>query len=239
MMIGFRKGKDFTMASKPLFAALALTAGIAALAAPTLLSADDRGGRWGGMMGFGMMDGAGDGPMAGFDFAKVDANGDGKITSEELAAWRQAGVAGIDADGDHLISAEELTAKMMAEAQARIEARAKDRVAAQDANGDGKLSVEELIAPRIGTRLFERADADGDGAVSEAEFQAMHERMGAMQGQRGGMMGQRGPGMDGCGMGGGMPGRGMMGGQMHGHGGWFGGGGGWDDGMMPGNGACQ
>lgn len=220
------------MASKPLFAALALTAGIAALAAPTLLSAQDGGGRWGGMMGFGMM---GDGP--GFDFAKVDANGDGKITSEELAAWRQAGVTGIDADGDHLISAEELSAKMMAEAQARIEARAKDRVAAQDANGDGKLSVEELIAPRIGTRLFERADADGDGAVSEAELQAMHERMGAMRGQRGGRMGPAG--MDGCGMGGGM----MPGGKMHGHGGWFGGddgwGGGWGGGMMPGNDAGQ
>ncbi len=222
------------MASKPLFAALALTAGIAALAAPTLLSADDRGGRWGGMMGFGMMGGADDGPGAAFDFAKVDANGDGKITREELAAGRQAGVAGIDADGDQLISAEELAAKMMAEAKARIEARAKDRVAAQDANGDGKLSVEELIAPRIGTRLFERADADGDGAVSEAELQAMHERMGNMRAQRGGMMGPRGAGVDGCGMGGGMPG-----GRMHGHGGWFGGGydGGWGYGMMPGTGA--
>lgn len=220
------------MARKSLFAALALTAGIAALATPTLLSAHDRGGRWGGMMGFGMMGGAGDGPGAAFDFAKVDANGDGKITSEELAAWRQAGVAGIDADGDHLISAEELTAKMMAEAQARIEARAKDRVAAQDANGDGKLSVEELIAPRIGTRLFERADADGDGAVSEAEVQAMHERMAAMRGQRGDRMGPRGAGMDGCGMGGMMPGRGMM----PGHGGWFGGDDGWGNGMMPGTG---
>ena len=63
------------MARKSLFAALALTAGIAALATPTLLSAHDRGGRWGGMMGFGMMGGAGDGPGAAFDFATCEALG--------------------------------------------------------------------------------------------------------------------------------------------------------------------
>ncbi len=205
------------MTRKSLLAALALTGGIAAIAAPSLLSADDRGGSWGDMMGSGMMGGMDDGagPWAGFDFAKVDANGDGKITKEELAAWRQADIAGIDADGDNLISAEELTARMMAQAEARIEARSKARIEAQDANGDGKLSVEELIAPPMGTRLFDRADADGDGAVSEAEIAAMRERMQAMRSQRGGMM----------------KGHGMMKdhGMMHGHGGWF-------DGMAPGSG---
>lgn len=225
------------MASKPLLAALALGAGIAALAVPTLLSAQDGSGR-GGMMGFGMMDGPGGGPFAGLDFAEVDTDGDGKISRAELAAWRQAGMAGADADGDHLISAEELAAKMMAQAQARIEARAKARVEAQDADGDGRLSVEELLTPRMPARMFDRADADGDGAVSEAELKAMHERMAGMQGQRAGRKGPRGQGMaDGCGMGGR-----MRGGHMHGHGGWGGGGwgGGWDwgDGMAPGDGAA-
>lgn len=205
------------MVTKPLLAALALCGGIAA---PSLVAAQDLGG--GGTSGFSMMGGPGDGPWGGFDFARADADGDGKVTKQELAAYRQAGVAGIDADGDHMISAEELTVKMMAEAQSRVEAQAKARIEAQDANGDGKLSVEELMAPRMGTRLFDRADADGDGAVSAAEVQAMRERMGAMHERAGRGMG-KGHGMRGHGMG------------WHGMGGWFGG----DDGATEGDGAAE
>mgnify|MGYP001240078492 FL=1 len=211
-----RERKDFDMVSRSLLAVLALTAGAAALATPTVLSAFDRGGMRGGMMDGGI----GGAPWADFDFAGADKDSDGKITRDELTAYRQSNLAGIDSDGDKMISAAELAAKMTVRMQARIEAMAKERVEAQDVDGDGKLSVEELIAPPMAGRLFDRADADGDGAVTEAELQAMRDRMGGMMGRGGN--GQRGQEMRGHGMRDhGMQGQGMQG-QGMGQGGWFG-----------------
>ncbi|MCA0271381.1 MAG: EF-hand domain-containing protein [Proteobacteria bacterium] len=130
------------------------------------------------------MDGMpGRGPM--FDFVTADADKDGKVTKEELMAYRQSRLAGTDADGDGLISTEELAAHMKAEMAARIDERAKARVTAQDANGDGKLSAEELIAPPMPMRMFDRLDADGDGAVSEEEIAKAREMMRERMGRRG------------------------------------------------------
>lgn len=130
------------------------------------------------------MDGMG-GPGPMFDFATIDANKDGKVTKDELMAFRQSRVAGTDANGDGFITAEELAAHMKAEMGARIDERAKARVAAQDANGDGKLSAEELIAPPMPTRIFDRMDADGDGAISQDELAKAHEMMRGRMGGRG------------------------------------------------------
>lgn len=133
--------------------------------------------------GIEMGDMPGPGPM--FDFATVDADKDGKITKEELMAYRQSRLAGTDADGDGLISAEELAAHMKSEMAARIDERAKARVAAQDVNGDGKLSAEELVARPMPMRMFDRLDADGDGAVSEDELAKAREMMRERMGGRG------------------------------------------------------
>lgn len=133
--------------------------------------------------GMGMDDMPGRGPM--FDFTAADADKDGKVTKEELMAYRKARLAGTDADGDGLISTEELAAHMKAEMNARIDERAKARVAAQDADGDGKLSAEEMIAPPMPMRLFDRLDADGDGAVSQDEIAKAREMMRQRIGDRG------------------------------------------------------
>jgi hypothetical protein len=132
--------------------------------------------------GFGQ-EGGGRGGPAGFDFAAVDADGDGKITPAEMQAFRQAEIAGLDADGNGLISAEEMVAKQMVRMQARAEEMAKARIEAQDSNGDGQLSAAEMAMPGMPTGMFERLDTDKDGAISTAELDAAREKMGDRRGQ--------------------------------------------------------
>lgn len=163
-------------------AAIAVLLGAAAIAVPTLTAAHDRGGMRGGMMGGAMM---GAGMMGGFDFAETDADGDGKITQDELDAHRKAAVAGLDPDGDGMISKDEATAFATEKMQAHVTAMIDRHFTARDLDGDGKLSAVEVIAPPAHTRLFDRADADGDGAVSEEEFSAMRDRMQERRGRGG------------------------------------------------------
>lgn len=152
----------------------------------------------------------GDGAMMGMggemrpDFATLDANSDGKITPEEITAYRTARVTGMDADGDGKITEAELTAFIEANLAARAADMAKARIAAQDSDGDGTLTLDEAMTGPgdMGARLFERADTDGDGAISQEEFDAVLARMG--KGRDGHGHGQGGHG----GMGGG---KGMMG----------------------------
>jgi len=153
----------------------------------------------GAMSGGPMMDhpmmGARGGNM--FDFAKFDADGDGKVTQAEIMAVRAAEAASLDANADGKISAEELIAQEMAAVQARIETQVKARIAAQDSDGDGLLSAAELASRPMPAMMFSRLDADNDGAISTEEMAAakarMQQRMG-QGGQRGGQdrMGQGG-----------------------------------------------
>lgn len=111
---------------------------------------------------------------AQFAISKLDANGDGKVTKDEIAAARAANAAALDQNGDGKIDASELVAREMAKA----EDRAKALIARLDADKDGVLSAAELMTrptartpARFGT-IFDRIDTNGDGAVSAAEFDA-------------------------------------------------------------------
>ena len=124
------------------------------------------------------------------DFATLDADGDGQITQAELAAQAEARFATIDTGSDGAVSAAELTAHMQAEA----ETRAAQMLARVDANGDGLIQPDEM-QPRGGdmaARLFDRADTDSNGTISEAEFTAMQERMANWRDNRGGRDGAHG-----------------------------------------------
>jgi hypothetical protein len=127
----------------------------------------------------------GEGPRGMFDFATADTDQDGKITPEEFAAYRLAQVAGIDADGDGKLSVAEIAAQQMRGIQARAEKRAAQMIESHDVDGDRLLSIEELAAPPMGAKLLSRLDTDGDGAVSQAEFDAMQARMQGREGKHG------------------------------------------------------
>ena len=194
------------MTAGRILAVSALALGAALALAPVAATAD--GGGWmkggeGGMhgmhgmdqsrrmqgMGEGMM---GDGPMAGpaFDFAATDADGDGKITQEELSAHRAAERAALDADGDGFVTGEEMVARIRTQMQERMAERANRQLARFDADGDGKVAVAELPEAGIGERMFAAIDADGDGAITEAEIEAARAELGRMGGRMGGMDGE-------------------------------------------------
>ncbi len=109
---------------KNIIVGLVATAGFSLIAA-TAIAGEGRGGK-------------------GFD--RMDANGDGEISTEEIEARDDARKA-------H-------RAQMMAEA---------------DANGDGSVSREEFDAFREAKRAERNPDKNGDGVVDRAEFVAKAE----------------------------------------------------------------
>ncbi|MDV4143629.1 MULTISPECIES: EF-hand domain-containing protein [Shimia] len=132
-----------------------------------------------GKMGHGMH-----GPRPMMNFEEIDANADGKITKEEIAAIGATQFGKADADGDGFLSLEEMNARGLEMAKARIEARSAKMLERMDADKDGKLSMDEMQAmkdkgPRgkMMDRMFDRADADDDGAISQDEFDAAQARM--------------------------------------------------------------
>lgn len=136
-------------------------------------------------MGMGMGGGEGRGAMMLEKFDAIDADKDGKVTQEELAAHRAAEFAAADSNKDGALSAEELQAQMLAEMLARHSARMIENL---DDDGNGSLSVEEMgEGPMAGN--FARIDSDNDGAISKAEAEAVAEKMGKGREGRRHMMG--------------------------------------------------
>ncbi len=107
-------------------------------------------------------------------FEEVDANGDGKITQDEMQARAAARFSQADSDGDGAISRDE----MMARAMARAEKRVDRMMSRMDADNDGKVSqaeMQNMRDKRMG-RMIKRMDTDGDGALSKEEFAAGHRK---------------------------------------------------------------
>lgn len=112
-------------------------------------------------------------------FSRIDADGDGAITQEELAAHAAARFAAADADGDGFLTPEEMMAArdaMRLERSARV-------VRELDKDGDGALNAEELAARGEGragagrggkwqARMMDRMDGDKDGKLSLEEMTA-------------------------------------------------------------------
>lgn len=116
-------------------------------------------------------------------FDRLDADGDGAVTRAEVEAAPAMRFAAADANGDGKVTVDEIAAMM----RAATDERAAWMLGRHDADGDGALSAEEM-APRHGDRadrMFSRMDADGDGRVTRAEAQAaMQQRRGDRDGRR-------------------------------------------------------
>lgn len=112
------------------------------------------------------------GGQRGPSFAQIDANGDGALTTAEFQNQASAKFSEADTNGDGQLDVDELTAAAERERGRMIE-RLMER---KDANEDGMLSMEEM-APRDPGRFFEKADEDGNGEISQEEWDAAKEKM--------------------------------------------------------------
>jgi Ca2+-binding EF-hand superfamily protein len=93
----------------------------------------------------------------GGPFERLDRNDDGVITREEVTAARTASFSNLDTDRDGFISREEMQRQQTARRGA-----------------DGRIT--QTSGPYRGGRInLQRADANRDGAVTRAEFDAAYE----------------------------------------------------------------
>lgn len=80
--------------------------------------------------------------------AKMDADGDSRVSLAEYQAWMSYGFVGMDRDGDGVLApAEQPGGKGRTLTRAQHLARLAERFARQDVDGDGFLDARELSAP--------------------------------------------------------------------------------------------
>lgn len=109
--------------------------------------------------------------MAAKAFERADANGDGKIDAADRQARQDARFARLDTDNDGMLSKEEFLAshERRAERIARRGEHAEGKHAGKRGHRMGRRGMHGM-GPGMG--MARNADADGDGAISQAEFAA-------------------------------------------------------------------
>mgnify|MGYP002137205971 CR=1 FL=1 len=105
-------------------------------------------------------------------------------TKAEAEAYQTAEIASMDANKDGKISADELAAFHIAKMQQNMEARAKDMAAKMierlDTDKDGALSIAEMAARPGDDKMFDRIDGNSDGVISTEELAAAQNFMDKM-----------------------------------------------------------
>ena len=131
-------------------------------------------------------------------FADLDANKDGFVTADELKAfgdkmhaeWAkkhgdQADAAKPDGDRKHGDFAQHILKRVDTDQDGKISKAEFDAEGAKlftrlDDNNDGKIASDEMPQrhwARFGGHMFDRMDADHDGNLTKAEFQAAGDKM--------------------------------------------------------------
>lgn len=120
-------------------------------------------------------------------FEQLDLNGDGQITRAELAGQAAIRFDAADANKDGELDRSELLAMGREGAERHVERMLKRG----DTDENGTLSQAEMEAMHAkrskgdrAARMFERADANGDDAISAEEFAALKDHHRA-KGERG------------------------------------------------------
>ncbi|MBZ9887376.1 signal transduction protein [Mesorhizobium sp. M7A.F.Ca.US.006.04.2.1] len=100
---------------------------------------------------------------------RIDTNGDGAISKDEMTAARERLFRKLDRNGDGVIDEKEMeSARQAIKDRAEVaQARLGSRWRRMDANGDGKVSEQEFASSMP---LFDLADRDGDGKLSADEI---------------------------------------------------------------------
>ncbi|OBQ71001.1 EF-hand domain-containing protein [Mesorhizobium erdmanii] len=100
---------------------------------------------------------------------RIDTNGDGAISKDEMTAARERLFKRLDRNGDGVIDEKEIeSARQAIEDRAEVaQARLANRWRRMDANGDGKVSEQEFASSMP---LFDLVDRNGDGKLSADEI---------------------------------------------------------------------
>ena len=142
-------------------------------------------------------------------FQKMDLNSDGVLDLADRELRREQRIARLDTDGNNAISKAEREAAREARQERRAQRMAErgqsadagerrgrgkhhrgmrgwhrggGMMAKADTNGDGRLTLQEFQAHALAR--FDRADADSDGTVTQAERKAAREAMRAQMAER-------------------------------------------------------
>ncbi|CAN7232612.1 EF-hand domain-containing protein [Pararhizobium sp. LjRoot238] len=102
---------------------------------------------------------------------RLDANGDKKVSLEEIQARASEAFRSFDADGNGQVTRDEIEAKRQAFREARKEWRAaRDKTGAEQTAAMGKLrEMRPVMLPGMRPRVFATADTDKNGSLSLAE----------------------------------------------------------------------